>query len=247
MTVVVHVVDLDLPAPDLDRLTSTLDDGERRRAASLESPLLRSRFAACHGWARVAIGRELGVDPREVPLVAPADSKPRVEGAPLRFSWSRSAGVAVIALSWSGEVGVDVEVVGGEGDPLRFAARWFTPAEQRIVREAPPGARSRRCLQIWTRKEAYLKATGAGLSVSPSGIEVAHDDLGPIRLSGYLVRQLDLGPNLASAVAVADQAAVAVADSRAVAAQHSRRRRRTSSGRRALGLSLRNLELGDQA
>ncbi len=204
MRVVVHLVDLDLPGPDLARLASFLDDSERARAASFRSPLDRARFGACHGWARMALARELGVAPSEVPLVAPTDRKAWVAGTALRFCTSRSAGVAAIALSWSGDVGVDVEAIRDDPDPLRFASRWYTPAERKIVEQAPPRLRSRRCLEIWTRKEAYLKATGVGLTVSPASVAVATDGLGPARIDGWVLYQLAAGPRLAVAVAVRD-------------------------------------------
>lgn len=204
MSAMVHLVDLDLPGPDLARLTAHLDDAELERAEALRDPRDRARFCAGHGWVRVALARELGISPAGVPLLAPTDAKPWVEGTALRFSASRSAGSGVIALSWSGEVGVDVEEVRDGPDPLRFAARWYTPAERRIVQQAPAELRNRRCLEIWTRKEAYLKATGSGLTVSPAGVEVAPAGLGPARIGAWVVHQLAAGPGLTAAVAVPD-------------------------------------------
>lgn len=202
---VLHRVPLDLPADRLARLGASLDGDERRRAAAFHAAADRDRFVARHGWLRLAAGRRLGCPPEQVPLVAPRDGKPWLRGTQLRFSVSRSAGAALIALSWSGEVGVDLEVLREEPDPLRFAARWFTPAERRAVQRAPADQRSRRCLELWTRKEAYLKATGAGLAISPRSVEVAAPAGQPARIGAWAVHQLDAGAGVAAAVAVPDR------------------------------------------
>ncbi len=204
---VVHLVDLDLPEPETEQLTCHLDGSERRRAAALRDPRERSRFCAIHGWVRVALGRELGVAPSAVPLVAPTDRKPWIEGTALHFSASRSGGCGAVAVSWSGGLGVDVEEVRDGLDPLRFAARWYTPAERRSVEAAPAELRNRRCLEIWTRKEAYLKATGTGLTVSPASVEVAPAGPRPARIGGWVVHQLAAGAALVAAVALADDGA----------------------------------------
>ena len=202
MSAVVHLVDLDLPGPELECLTLHLDRAERRRAAALRDPRDRARFCAGHGWLRVVLARELGVAPSAVPLIAPTDHKPWVAGSALCFSASRSAGSAMLAVSWSGDVGVDVEEVREGPDPLRFAARWYTPAERRSVERAPAELRNRRCLEIWTRKEAYLKATGSGLTVSPASVEVAPAGPEPARIGDWVVHQLAAGTGLAAAVAL---------------------------------------------
>jgi 4'-phosphopantetheinyl transferase len=202
MSVAVHLVDLDLPGDELEALSVHLDPAERRRAAALRDPRDRARFCACHGWLRVALARELGVAPSEVPLVAPTDHKPWVERSALCFSASRSGASALLAVSWSGEVGVDVEEVRDGADPLRFAARWYTPAERASVEKTPVELRNRRCLEIWTRKEAYLKATGSGLTVSPASVEVAPAGPGPARIGDWVVHQLAAGSGIAAAVAL---------------------------------------------
>ncbi|MST35367.1 4'-phosphopantetheinyl transferase superfamily protein, partial [Acidimicrobiaceae bacterium USS-CC1] len=61
------------------------------------------------------------------------------------------------------------------------------------------------CLELWTRKEAYLKATGAGLSITPRSVEVAAPAGQPARIGAWAVHQLDAGPGVAAAVAVPDR------------------------------------------
>ncbi len=198
---------LDPPAAVLRRLDAHLAEGERARARRRQASVEHSRFVARHGWLRVALARELGCAPGDVELVAPPGRKPYVAGSQLRFSVTRSGDIALFALCWSAEVGVDVERARLGPDPLRFAARWYTRSERAEVEAAAPSEQDRRCLEIWTRKEAYLKAVGTGLRVPLAVVEVAGacGAGGAVRVGGFVVHQLALGEGLIGAVAVEDR------------------------------------------
>jgi 4'-phosphopantetheinyl transferase len=94
-----------------------------------------------------------------------------------------------------------VEAVDPATDVERFAARFLSEIEQRALAERPPDQRRDALFVCWTRKEAYLKGTGDGLSVSPATVEVWAGDDRPVTVGGWSVHSLAAGRGFAAAVA----------------------------------------------
>ena len=138
-----------------------------RRAWSSSSPcaVLRRLLGGC-----------LGVCPREVRFSQTALGKPRLaaEPSPLCFNVSHSHGMALFALTGCCEIGVDVERVRPFSDEMGLADRFFTPCEAAALRALDAGGRRETFFRLWTRKEAYLKAHGLGLSYGLERVEVSH-------------------------------------------------------------------------
>lgn len=109
-------------------------------------------------------------------LTADPDGKPRLAEAPerLSFNLSHSGDLALVAVAPGGvEVGVDVERLKGRRDLARLAARWLPEDDATAVAAAAPGAeRERVFYAAWTRHEARVKCTGAGLAGPVPGEEV---------------------------------------------------------------------------
>ena len=195
---------LDLCEPAWVELVAGLAPAERRDAERRADPLDRRRLLAARGWRRHLLAAELECDPGEVPIVVDRRGKPRIGGArdaELRFNASRSRELTLVALSRRMEVGVDVEAVDPATDVERFAARYLSEVEQRALAEQPPEQRREGLFACWTRKEAYLKGKGDGLSVLPATVEVWGGDDRPVTVSGWSVHSLAAGPGFAAAVA----------------------------------------------
>ena len=132
----------------------------------------RFRWGAGRGLLREVLGAALGIDPAAVEFRYGAHGKPFVEG--LRFNISHSGGRALIALARV-EVGADIELP----RPRRtddIARRFYAPGEvQRLFAIADPAARTDAFFRLWTCKEAFLKATGEGLSRSTRSYEIDLD------------------------------------------------------------------------
>ena len=107
---------------------------------------------------------QLRCAPGDVRIVTGDLGKPRLACSDLRFSAARSAGIALYATSWTMEVGVDIEAIRTTADIDGIAARFMSPAEQRALASLPPTQRLAAFFQCWTRKEAYVKGIGTGLS-----------------------------------------------------------------------------------
>jgi phosphopantetheinyl transferase len=128
--------------------------------------------------AREALGRILAAalaEPGPPALAADEDGKPRLADEPgrLAFNLSHSGALALVALAPGGlDVGVDVERVKERRDLARLAARWLPAADAAAVAAVPPSEQAEVFYPAWTRHEARVKCTGAGLAGRPPGPEV---------------------------------------------------------------------------
>jgi 4'-phosphopantetheinyl transferase len=128
--------------------------------------------------ARTVLGRILAEALGEAgpPTLAQAENgKPRLAVEPWRlaFNLSHSGGLALVALAPGGiGVGVDVERIKDRRDLARLAARWLPAADARAVAAVPPAEQAAVFYPAWTRHEARVKCTGAGLAGEPPGPEV---------------------------------------------------------------------------
>ena len=159
-------IDLRLWRIDLDEgpVDDVTDEPERQRAARFVRPDDGRRYLASHAALRRLLGH------REA-WVAGAHGKPALTSTPPHFNMSRRDGVALIGISATHEIGIDVEPQQAMADANELAQLHFTPRERDDVARESGAARDRAFLRCWTRKEACMKATGRGLSLAPSTFE----------------------------------------------------------------------------
>lgn len=159
---------LDLVPEETEALSGVLSREEQNRAARFRYPVHRGRFIASHGILRNILSRYLGQSPEKIRYSANAHGKPHLidsnRGVDLRYNFSHSQDMAVYAIAVDREVGIDVEHPGRSGQTLEIAARFFAPVEAAAIGELPERLRKKAFFACWTRKEAYLKAKGSGLS-----------------------------------------------------------------------------------
>jgi 4'-phosphopantetheinyl transferase len=170
----IHVwrASLDQPANIVGGLEALLAPPERERAARMRVERIRNRFVVGRGLLRTLLGRYVGVPGAELELAYGDHGKPFLVQAGPWFNLSHSGGVALLAFSASAEVGVDVELADRRVDPLQIAGRFFSPAEVETLRSLPEALRQRAFLTCWTRKEAFIKARGDGLSLPLDSFDV---------------------------------------------------------------------------
>jgi 4'-phosphopantetheinyl transferase len=165
-------VDLDAESPRVPALLTVLSGEERVRAARLRTTELRLRYVVAHGALRSILGRYLDVPPESIRFETTAFGKPYLAGSTLSFNLSHSDGLALFAVTSSGQVGVDVERIRPVTDADAIVKRYFAPGEARQYASVPPPERSATFFSTWTRKEAFLKATGLGLQRPLDSFEV---------------------------------------------------------------------------
>jgi 4'-phosphopantetheinyl transferase len=180
----VHVWCLPLQLPeDLQAyLMATLSPDERERANRYAHRQIREQFTSARGFLRNLLGRYLGHDPASLQLELSPTGKPILPGRSLYFNVSHSHELCLIALTRHGEVGVDIERVRHYPMHLDMADRYFTPGESAALHRLVPPVSEEAFFHVWTRKEAFLKATGLGLSHGLERFEVSVPPNDPPRI-----------------------------------------------------------------
>jgi 4'-phosphopantetheinyl transferase len=173
----VWLVDLDALAPDLDRWEKTLCDDERERAQRFRFLHLHSRFVGARGVLRTLLGAYLEVSPGALRFRYSDKGKPTLDqpysDSQLQFNLSHSEQVALLAFARDRELGVDVERLQKNFDVEGIAKRFFSPAEQKAIFALPRNQWPEAFFTCWTRKEAFVKAKGDGLSLPLDQFDVA--------------------------------------------------------------------------
>jgi len=147
-------------------LEDLLDAGETARSARFRSEPARQRFIGGHVLLRTALGEFVGVAPQNLRFDNGPCGKPRLASHaadPVWFSLAHSGELAVVAISATSEVGVDVERIRPIPESLKIAEKVFDPSSCAALRETAPEHRDATFLRRWTRLEALAKATGCGL------------------------------------------------------------------------------------
>ena len=152
---------LDRHRQHLEQYAALLDPVEQERAARFRFAVDRERFTIAHGLLRTLLGQRLDERPEALRFTRAAFGKPAVEGAGLRFNLSDTKDALLIGISDGREIGVDIETMARTVDHLAVGAHYFTGTEVAGIQQATDA--KRRFLELWTRKEAVLKASGVGI------------------------------------------------------------------------------------
>lgn len=127
----------------------------------------RRQFTVARALVRQVLAAYTRVPAAALRFVANAHGRPELAepAGALRFNLSHTAGLAALAVTRAGEIGVDVEDAERRARPEEVADHFFAPAEVAALMALPAGERRRRFFDFWTLKEAYIKARGLGLSI----------------------------------------------------------------------------------
>ena len=184
----VHVwrATLDRPAAAVDDMRRTLSDGERQRAARFRFDRDRDRYVVGRALLRVLCGLYLDEEPEKVRLSYGRRGKPGLGEehgkSRLELNLAHSGPLALYAFTRGRLVGVDVEQVRPMPDADEVAGRFFSPREHAVYSELPSRDRLLGFYLCWTRKEAFIKALGEGLSVPLDSFDVSLVPGEPARL-----------------------------------------------------------------
>jgi len=169
----------------VDAWRQFLSDDEKLRADRFVRRRDRARWIVAHGVLRQLLGRYCGVDPRAIAFVHGAAGKPSLaqasaHGAPTTFNLAHSHDRALLAVSRDREIGIDLEQIRDDFDPLPIAREFFFGTELAAIEAAAPDLRRDAFFRHWTAKEAILKAHGAGLSLALDSFCVTFESGGAI-------------------------------------------------------------------
>lgn len=135
----------------------------------------RRNFLFCRGMLRILLASYLGASPAELLFAYSAHGKPSLATLPgsVEFNLSHSNRNLLIAISQRRKIGVDIEFVRCELDVQEIAGRFFSREETRALMQLPTSLRYDAFFSCWTRKEAFVKARGEGLSWPLNSFDVS--------------------------------------------------------------------------
>ena len=198
-------IDMDAAAVRIDRYWPLLSDAEQARSRSYRAERDAARFIVRRGHLRALLAERLQCGPDEIALAVDAFGKPFLPDSALAFNLSHSRQIALYAFAGAGAIGCDIEWRDPDFACARTAAHFFASEEIGALRLLPPARQVAGFFACWTRKEAYLKALGTGLSVPLDAFAISPDPDGPAQFlrggAGWEVRSWSPLPDFAAALA----------------------------------------------
>jgi len=214
----VHVfrASLDVPASHVHSMQQTLMRDELRRAARFYFKKDRQHFIVARGLLRTILSRYLDMEPHRLRFCYSDYGKPALVPTSaqtvLNFNLSHSDGLALYAVTRGRQIGVDIERIRVGFEQEQIATRFFSPQENAVLRALSVQMRPEAFFNCWTRKEAYIKAKGEGLSLPLDQFDISLASSKPATLlntrgepqnaSRWSLEELKPGPGFVAALAV---------------------------------------------
>ncbi len=162
-----------------------LDDRERARHARLLFERHQHLFLISHAMLRRVLSLYVGVEPAQLRFSISPLGKPELvvpHSPSLHFNLSQTKGLAAVGVTGMGRLGVDVESGKPPETMIRLGRRFFAPSEVAVMERFPPGPAAALALELWSLKEAFMKAVGLGMELPPSRFAFDLENVGPRRL-----------------------------------------------------------------
>ena len=209
---------LDLADHAVTALYETISPDEQARARKLRFRDDARRFIVARGALRAILASYTRLTPYDLKFDYSSFGKPRVAVEPGQpgtypsFNLSHSGELAVYAVGLQHQIGIDIEQVRPQIAGDRIAEHYFSPQEVHALRQLPPDEQASAFFRCWTRKEAYIKARGEGLSVPLNSFDVTlrSDEAAALlsvagkrdEASRWSLHAVDVAPGYEAAVAV---------------------------------------------
>ena len=205
----IHIwfANLNVNCARLPTLESYLGADERVRADRYHFHLDRDHFVCAHGILRELLGAYSGQHPANLRFTYGPFGKPAaIQSGNVvpKFNCSRSGDIALFAFALDRDVGVDIECIEEDDDFLNIAMQYYTLAENEILKNLDGQARMVELFRYWTRREAYLKATGDALGHPTVELDVSDSVIrSEDGASTWTIETFDFVPGYASSLASA--------------------------------------------
>lgn len=206
--------DLNLSAQQLTQFQFILSADEQQRAKRFRFDKDRNQYIAARGILRTLLGQYLDVSPEALKFSYSDKGKPSLSTLNLtqsiQFNLSHSNHKAVYGMTLNRQIGIDLEYM-RTIEVLSLAKRFFSQQEFIQLHSTPNEVRQQLFFQLWTAKEAYLKATGEGLSglekveISLEKMQLFSTEIPHKFLSNWSITSLNINPEYIAAIAVAGE------------------------------------------
>jgi 4'-phosphopantetheinyl transferase len=163
-TLQIWKIHLDDPNAAPDQLFTLLDEDEKKNALHFRFEKHRRRYITSHAAMRNILAEQLNIPIPQLNIRLHENGKPYLLTNPLHFNLSHSEELAVLAISFQGDVGIDVEHIKPDVNALEITKRFFHPLEFEQLQKIPPEKRQDYFYLCWTGKEAYVKTKGLGIA-----------------------------------------------------------------------------------
>lgn len=207
---------LDQPRGTIERLLKLLSRDELERAQRFYRPVHRDNYVVARGVLRSIVSRYLSIPPASLHFTYSYYGKPslspEVNRYNLSFNLSHAGQLALYAFTRGVAVGIDVELLREEFASIEIAERFFAADEVATLKSLPDEIQTRAFFNCWSRKEAYIKALGEGLSHPLHDFTVAfspHSEAAlvavrnrPADLSRWKMYDLPVGDRYAAALVI---------------------------------------------
>ncbi|MFT5426724.1 MAG: 4'-phosphopantetheinyl transferase [Gammaproteobacteria bacterium] len=175
----VWLCDLKKLSKNIDEFYSVLSEDEQERADKLKIEDKRQQYIITRGSLRKYLGLLTEADPAVFKFKYLKHGKPVLEEKPqyadISFNVSHSNDIALVAISQKHNIGIDVEKINYETDHQALVTRFFSKAEQSEFNNYSESSKAKAFCACWTRKEAFIKATGDGVTYGLESFDVSVD------------------------------------------------------------------------
>lgn len=172
MNIDIYQFNLTKPNLGLNAAYNLLDADEQQKADRFVIADVREKFIYAHALLRQVLARNLNKMPELLQYQYNPQGKPELKNHELHFNLSHSKDLALIGICKDAPIGVDIEFARAQNNYLELAQRFFTPIEIAQIKNLNDFYRT------WTRKEAYLKMQGLGISFGLNKFSVSTKEAG---------------------------------------------------------------------
>lgn len=197
-----------------------LNQTEQQHACTIKNRQLHSRYVEIHARLRILLGNAVNAGPEQLSIHKAEYGKPYLADYPeLAFNLSHTANKMVVAIAYNCELGVDIELCKTRTNLPALVDKCFAEEEKNHWQQLPEPQKTLAFYRFWTRKEAFVKATGRGIALglkqcainpeNPKELLRIPKDYG--QASEWLMQDIDLGGSICGALAAKNKGANRIA------------------------------------
>jgi 4'-phosphopantetheinyl transferase len=196
---------------DYQRYWGFLDQTEQQHALTIKNGQIHNRYVEIRARLRILLGNIVNAKPDQLRIHKAEHGKPYLVDYPeVAFNLSHSADKLAVAIAYDCDLGIDIEQCKPRKTLAALVDKCFAEEEKKYWRQLPEAERTQAFYRFWTRKEAFVKATGKGIALGLK--QCAINPLNPVELlripkgygevSEWLIQDIEMGAAMCGALAV---------------------------------------------